>query len=354
MKVPVILLSSALVGSAAIAIALRSEAVTPQESKTAVGRPGESRELPPLQLTAEIPVPDVSGRIDHFTVNGKARQLIFSALGNNTVEIVNVFDGRVVQRLSGLNEPQGALYVPGFDKIFVANAGNRTVSIFDGKTFALRNTIELGEDPDNIRWDEASKRVFVGYGEDGTGAIAMIDPATETRVGTDLKTGGGHPESFQLEMKGSRIFANVPDDADSVEVIDRKDGKLIKWSLNGARANFPMALDEDNHRLFVVTRRPPLLIVLDTDTGKEVARLPSVAASDDLFYDPARKRIYAIGGEGFVRVYQQNGPNRYQIRADIPTAVGVRTGFFVGNTLYVGVPATGSQPAQLWTYSIPD
>jgi DNA-binding beta-propeller fold protein YncE len=354
MKVPAFLYFGALFASAAMTVALRSEAAIQQVPAAASGSVAPSRELPPLQLTAEIPVPDVLGRIDHFTVNGKARQLIFSALGNNTVEIVNVFEGRIVQRLRGLKEPQGALYVPGFDKIFVANAGNRTVSVFDGKTFALRKTIELGEDPDNVRWDEASKRVFVGYGEDGTGAIAMIDPATESRVGTDLKTGGGHPESFQLEKKGTRIFANVPDDADSVEVIDRKDGKLTKWSLNGAKANFPMALDEDNHRLFVITRRPPLLIVLDTDTGKEVARLPSVAASDDLYYDAERKRVYAIGGEGFVRVYQQNGPNRYQIKADIPTAVGVRTGFFIGNTLYVGVPATGSQPAQLWTYSIPD
>ena len=354
MKVPAVLLLGALLGSAALTLVFRSQAATQQGSAAPAGGVAASRELPPLQLVAQIPVPDVSGRIDHFTVNAKARQLIFSALGNNTVEIFNVFEGRIVQRLRGLKEPQGALYVPGFDKAFVANAGNRTVSVFDGKTFALRKTIELGDDPDNVRWDEASKRVFVGYGEDGTGAIAMIDPATETHVGTDLKTGGGHPESFQLEKKGTRIFVNVPDDSDSVEVIDRKDGKLTKWGLNGAKANFPMALDEDNHRLFVVSRRPPLLIVLDTETGKEVARLPSVAASDDLYYDAARKRVYAIGGEGFVRVYQQNGPNRYQIRADIPTTVGVRTGFFIGNTLYVGVPATGSQPAQLWTYAIPD
>jgi len=312
------------------------------------------RELPPLQLVQRIPVPNVSGRIDHFTVNPKARLLIFSALGNNTVEIANTFDARVVQHLTGLKEPQGALYVPGFDKIFVANAGNRSVSIFDAKTFALRKTIVLGEDPDNLRWDEASKRVFVGYGEDGTGAVAMIDPATETHVGKDLKTGGGHPESFQLEKKGSRIFVNVPADADAVEVLDRKDGKLTKWSLNGAKANFPMALDEDSHRLFVITRRPPLLIVLDTDTGKEVARLPTVAASDDVYYDAERKRIYVIGGEGFIRVFQQSDPNRYQMKADIPTAVGVRTGLFFGTNLYVGVPAAGSEPAQLWAYAIPD
>ena len=313
-----------------------------------------SRELPPLQLIQKVPVPEVSGRIDHFTMYPRARLLIFSALGNNTVEIVNTFDGRVVKRLTGLKEPQGALYVPGFDKIFIANAGNRTVSIFDAKSFALRKTIELGEDPDNLRWDEVSKRVFVGYGEDGTGAIATIDPATETHVGKDLKTGGGHPESFQLEKKGSRIFANVPDDGDAVEVLDRTDGKLTKWSLNGAKANFPMSLDEDNHRLFVVTRRPPLLIVLDTQTGKEISRLPAVAGSDDVYFDPERKRIYAIGGEGFIRVFQQNDPNHYQQKADIPTAIGVRTGLYFGNSVYAGVPATGSEPAQIWTYAIPD
>ncbi len=354
MKISVVVLGSVFLGLSMAGLAMRGIAA-PQPAATPAppAAPGP-RELPPLQLVQRIPVPDVSGRIDHFTVFPKARLLIFSALGNNTVEIANTFDGRIVQRLKGLREPQGALYVPGFDKIVVANAGNRTVSIFDAKTFALRKTIELGDDPDNVRWDEASKRVFVGYGEDGTGAVAAIDPATETHVGKDLKTGGGHPESFQLEKKGSRIFVNVPADADSVEVLDRKDGKLTKWSLNGAKANFPMALDEDNHRLFVVTRRPPLLIVLDTDTGKEVARLPTVAASDDLYYDAERKRIYVIGGEGFIRVYQQNDANRYQVKADIPTTVGTRTGVFFGNNLYVGVPAAGSEPAQLWAYAIPD
>ena len=320
----------------------------------AAGPAPAPRELPPLQLVQRIPVPDVSGRIDHFTVYPKARLLIFAALGNNTVEIANTFDGRVVQRLKGLKEPQGVLYVPGFDKIFAANAGAGTVSVFDGKTFALRKTIEVGEDPDNLRWDEAAKRVFVGYGGDGTGGVAMIDPMTEARVGKDLKTAGGHAESFQLEKKGTRIFVNVPDDSDAVEVLDRKDGKLTKWSLNGAKANFPMALDEASHRLFVITRRPPLLVVLDTDTGKEVARLPTVAASDDVYFDAERKRIYVIGGEGFIRVFQQTDANHYQMKADIPTAVGVRTGVFFGNNLYVGVPAAGSEPAQLWAYAIPD
>src|SRR5258708_17380798 len=214
---------------------------------TAATAPATRRELPPLQLIQRIPVPGVTGRIDHFTAYPKRRLLMFAALGNNSLEIVNTFEGRVVQSIKGLNEPQGVLYVLEFDKIFVANAGSGKVNIYDGKTYALRKSIELGEesDTDNLRWDEASKRVFVGI----VGGIAMIDAATETHVDKDLKGSGGHREAFQLEKKGTRIFVNVPDDGSVVNVIDRKTGELTKWELNGAKANYPMALNEDDHRL---------------------------------------------------------------------------------------------------------
>jgi DNA-binding beta-propeller fold protein YncE len=320
---------------------------------TPLGAQTPSSEPAPLQLIQKIPVPGVAGRIDHFTAYPKRRLLIFAALGNNTVEVVNTFQGKVVQTLKGLDEPQGVLYVPGFDKIFVANAGNGNVKVFDGKTFVLRKSIPLGEeaDTDNVRWDEGSKRVFVGI----VGGIAMIDAATETHVGKDLKGSGGHSESFQLEKKGSRVFVNVPDDDSVVNVIDRKTGELVaKWGLNGAKANYPMALDEDDHRLFVVTRRPPLMIALDTDTGKEVARVPVGGACDDAYFDADRKRIYTLGGEGFISAIQQNDPDHYTLIANIPTTVGVRTGIFFGTSLYVGVPAEGLEPAQVWNYAVPE
>jgi DNA-binding beta-propeller fold protein YncE len=311
-----------------------------------------SHELAPLQLIQRIPVPGVTGRIDHFTAYPKRRLLIFAGLGNNTVEIVNTFEGKVIQSIKGLDEPQGVLYVPEFDKIFVANAGNGTVKVYDGKTYTLRKSISLGEeaDTDNLRYDEASKRVFVGI----VGGIAMIDAATETHVEKDLKGSGGHSESFQLEKKGSRVFVNVPDDSSVVNVIDRKTGELTKWELNGAKANYPMALDEDDHRLFVVTRRPPFVVVLNTDTGKEIARVPVGGSCDDVYFDAERKRIYALGGEGFVSVVQQNDPDHYTLSANIPTTVGVRTGIFYGTSLYVGVPAAGLEPAQIWNYGVPE
>jgi DNA-binding beta-propeller fold protein YncE len=313
----------------------------------------QERELQPLQLIQRIPAPGISGRIDHFTAYPKRRLLIFAALGNNTVEVMNTFEAKVVHSIKGLDEPQGVLYVPGLDKIFVANAGNGNVNVYDGKTYALRKTIAFGEeaDTDNLRWDEPSKRVYVGI----VGGIGVIDAATEARVGKDLKGSGGHSESFQIEKKGTRVFVNVPEDDSVVNVIDRKTGALLtKWELNGVKANYPMALDEDNHRLFVVTRRPPFVMVLDIDTGKEVARVPVGGSCDDVYFDAERKRIYAIAGEGFISVVQQNDPDHYALLANIPTTVGVRTGTFFGTSLYVGVPAAGLEPAQIWNYQVPE
>src|SRR5260370_3277796 len=231
-----------------------------------------SHELAALQLIQRIPVPGVTGRMDHFAAYHKRRLLIFAGLGNNTVEVVNTFEAKVVQSIKGLNEPQGVLYVPEFNKLFVANAGNGMVNVYDGKTWALRKSISIGEeaDPDNLRYDDSSKRVFVGI----VGGIAMIDAATEAHVEKDLKGSGGHSESFQLEKKGSRVFVNVPDDSSVVNVIDRKTSELTKWEVNGAKANYPMALDEDDHRLFVVTPQPPLVLGLDTHSGKRVSSCP--------------------------------------------------------------------------------
>jgi hypothetical protein len=308
------------------------------------------REGPTLILTAKVPLTGVSGRIDHFTFDSKRRLTIFSGLGNDTIEMVNNFRGKHVNTIKGLNEPQGPLYVPELDKLFVANAGNGVVNVYDAKAWTLRKSISLGEDTDtdNLRYDESAKQLFVGK----VGGIAVIDAETEVHVG-DLKGSGGHVESFQLEKNGTRVFANVPSDGSVVNVIDRKSGALTKWELNGAKANYPMILDEANHRLFVVTRTPPLVVVLDTDTGKEVARVRVKAASDDAYFDAARKRIYVVCGEGYISVIQQNDPDHYTLVENIPTVTGARTGGLLGANLYVGVPSgatAATDPAQLWVY----
>jgi DNA-binding beta-propeller fold protein YncE len=163
---------------------------------------------------------------------------------------------------------------------------------------------------------------------------------------------GAHPESFRLEESGQRIFVNLPNDNHTIAVVDRARRAVIaKWRLEG-EANFPMALDETEHRLFVVTRRPARLVVLDTESGRQVATPPAVGDADDLFYDSAHKRIYISGGEGFIDVFDQHGPDSYQLANRIPTGSGARTSLFVPqlNRFYLAVPHRGNQRAEIRVY----
>jgi DNA-binding beta-propeller fold protein YncE len=260
----------------------------------------------------------------------------------------------VVHSIKGLAQPQGPLYVSAVDKLYVANAEDGKVRVYDGATYTLRKTIDFGKDSDNMRYDETSKRVYVGFGEDD-GGIGMIDPKTDERVGDVYKT-EGHPESFQVEAKGEHIFANVPDAGNVVESIDKKTGAVTKWPLKGLRGNYAMALNEEDHRLFTITRKTPMMVVLDTQSGKEVARLRAAGECDDVFFDAGRKRIYVIGGEGIISVFQQNDPDHYELVANVPSAVGIRTGYYFAkrDRFYVAVPAKGNEPAQVWTFEAED
>ena len=314
----------------------------------------QAREILPLQLEEQIPVPGVAGRLDHFTADAKRKRLFVSALGNNTVEVIDVFAGRVIHSIKGLAQPQGPLYVPAVDKLYVANAEDGKVRVYDGATYSPGKTIDFGQDPDNMRYDEPSKTVFVGFGEDD-GGIAMIDPKTDERVGQMYKT-EGHPESFQVEATGGHVYVNVPDAGNVVESIDRKTRAVAKWPLKGLRGNYAMALNEEYHRLFTVTRKPPMMVVLNTTTGNEVTRLRAAGECDDVFFDASRKRIYVVGGEGFITVFQQNDPDHYELLATVPSGIGIRTGYFFTkrDRFYVGVPAKGNEPAQIWTYEAED
>ena len=318
------------------------------------GTQSNNERIFPLQLEEQIPVPNVAGRLDHLTADAKRKRLIVSALGNNTVEVIDVFAGKVIRSIQGANEPQGPLYVADVDKLYVANAGDGKVNVYDGATYTLRKSIEIGEDPDNMRYDPSSRKVFVGFGEED-GGIATIDPATDERVGEVFKT-GGHPESFQVEASGSHIFVNVPDADNMVESIDRKTGAVAKWPLKGLRGNYAMALNEQDHRLFVITRKTPMMVVIGTQTGNEIARLRAAGECDDVFFDASRKRIYVIGGEGFISVFQQDDPAHYSLIQNVPSAIGVRTGFWFAkrDRFYVAVPAKANDPAQIWTYEAED
>jgi DNA-binding beta-propeller fold protein YncE len=299
-----------------------------------------------LSLERKIPLGDVAGRIDHLAVDLAHRRVLVAELGNNSVGVVGVAEGKVLHRIFGLNEPQGIGYVPSTDTIYVANAVDGTVHRYQGADFALLGTLKLGDDADNVRVDSRTNHVIVGY---GGGALALIDGASGTKAG-ELRL-AAHPESFQLERNGSRIFANVPD-AQEIAVVDRSTKKQIaKWAVPDVRANFPMALDDAGQRLLVVYRKPALMAVFDTQNGNVVARIPTCGDADDLFYDAKRQRIYVSCGEGALAVVQRQG-DTYRELGRIPIMTGARTSLWVPelDRLFLAVPASGNERAALWVY----
>lgn len=301
----------------------------------------------PLRLEKTIELPDVQGRIDHMSVDVKGQRLFVSALGNNTLEVIDAKAGKRVKTITGLQEPQGVLYVPANDRIFVANAKDGSVRIFDGTSYAPLRTLDYGDDADNLRYDSAHKRIYVGY---GSGGLGKID--NEGNKTADIKL-DSHPESFQLEKSSPRIYVNLPK-SHKIAVLDGEKHTIIRtWVPGTASANYPMALDEANHRLFVVTRSPAQLMVFDTNTGKITQSLPAVGDCDDVFYDAARKRIYASGGEGTISVFEQKDADQYTELARITTVKGARTSFFSPelDRLFLAVRQQGSQPAAIRMYA---
>jgi DNA-binding beta-propeller fold protein YncE len=301
----------------------------------------------PLSLVRTIDLPRVEGRIDHLAIDTAAQRLFVAALGNNTVEVVDVRANTVVKSVPGFHEPQGIQVVPDVKSVAVANGQSGSVQWLDTTDYHVTRTTPLGDDADNVRYDGAAKRVYVGY---GSGAIAAIGAADGKLLG-EAKL-AGHPESFQLERSGSRLFVNVPT-ADQIAVVDRHAMKVVAtWPVVNARSNFPMALDEANHRIFIGCRRPAKVLLYDTTTGKEVSSFASVGDTDDLFYDGARKRLYVSGGEGFIDVFQQEAGHRFSRMAHVATAAGARTSLFVPeqNRLYLAVPHRGAQKAEIRVY----
>ena len=311
-----------------------------------VGRftgPGLHAQSVSLSLVAMMPLPNVSGRIDHLAYDSARQRLFVAALGNNTVEVLDTASGQHLRSLPGFHEPQGVATIADLGAIAVANGDTGTLQLIDATTFQTRWTVNVGGDADNVRYDAAARRIYVA----AVGGLFAVDPANGrslARVAID-----GHPESFQLETAGTRVYANLPGLLSSQIVAADRQGATAPtvWPA-GSGGNYPMALDEATARLFVGCRRPARLAVIDTRTGRVTTASEIVGDTDDLFYDAVRRRVYVIGGEGFVDVVERQGDELR--RSDrIATRAGARTGLWVAslNRLYVAVPARGREGAEV-------
>jgi len=301
-----------------------------------------------LTLVSKVGLPNVTGRIDHISYDTTNQLAFIAALDNNTVEIVDVSAKRVVRTIPGLHEPQGVVYIPSSKKLVIANGDNGDCIFFDAATYKQLGVVHLKSDADNIRFDSTSQLLYVGY---GSGAIAVIDANSMKLIG-EIPV-DGHPESFQLSKKQDRIYINVPD-ANEIEIANLSSGKIIsKWKNTNASSNFPMALDERDHRLYIGCRSPAKLRMIDTETGKDISTVSCSGDADDVFFNTSDNLIFVSTGKGFIDVFRVNGKDLVQIN-HIGTSRGARTSLLLSTEgkFLLAVPAHNGALAALWIYHI--
>jgi hypothetical protein len=351
-------------------------------------QPGqEPSRAPAATLTRTIVLPGlrgtrpnagVPGRIDHLAYDPATKRLFVAALENGSVEVLDLERGQRVRSIGGLSRPQGAAVVPTQGCVAVACGGDGITHVYDTRSLAEKGSVEVGPDADNVRYDAVADTVLVSFGSTNSGAIGIFEPRSWARR-REIRF-SSRPESFQLDPRGPRLFANLPKGLravtdGSVAVASRSDGRIDALiPLAGRARNFPMAFDAAHERLFVASRRPARLIVIDTRRNVVIGEAPCTDDSDDLFYDAATERVLVIGG-GFRPDLQDPGtaspcsPPGQMGGLDVfavgkngaltrlsttPTAPHARTGLFVPSrrAIYIAVPFQGDREAEIQEYRV--
>jgi DNA-binding beta-propeller fold protein YncE len=303
-----------------------------------------------LRPVETIALPNVSGRIDHFSADVRGRRLFISALGNHTVEVVDVGRGKWVRSLPGVQKPQGECYVAGLDKLFTADGAAGDVRVYRGSDLRLLTTIPLDLGPDAEAYDPVTQRLYVGYGGEDAGKsygeLGIINAVTDKHIG-DIRT-SAHPGAVLVGRPGRTIYITVPK-TQEISQIDASTGQIVATWRSKDGSPDALAYDSSRDRLFVGTRKPAQVEIFDGTSHRWIASLPSVGLMDGLFYDAAHGRIYASGGDGEVAVYRQLSADRYQQLASVPTGPNARTSLWVPRLgrYFVAVPADAGHGAAL-------
>jgi hypothetical protein len=305
-----------------------------------LGAGGPAWADPTLELVQTIVLQGKPGKLDHLIVDSKSQRLFLANKVNNTVDIVDLKEGKLIKQLTGQAGTQGLAYAPDLGRLFVALGTGGFCNIFDGNTYKLLGTIKYDDDADNVRYRASTHTVYVAHAEKALGVIdgQSLDKKPDISL-------PGSAEAFQLETERPRLYLNIPSPSQVVVIDTDKNQVITQYPLQMAGANFAMALDQANHRLFIGCRKKSMLVVMDTESGKEITGVDIPADTDDVHYDAKRKRIYASCGEGFLAVIRQIDPDKYELAEKFPTVKDARTCYLnqESGRIYLGVPRQKGQ-----------
>lgn len=314
----------------------------------------KAQQSTPLTLSRTISLNAVRGKFDHLAIDITGNRLFISATGNHFVEVINLKTDKVDQSIGGLGKPHGLAWVEATGSLYVADGALGELRVYRGNPLALTGTIKLSDDADDMVYDDADGLLFVGHGGSDAANPARIAVVNTARfnVAAELPV-ATHPEALDFDPNSRHVFANIAE-SDEVAVISTGTRAVSTlWKLTKAADNVPLAFDRDHQLLLVACRTPGMLIAIDAASGKEVASLQSAEGADDLFYDPALRRVYLISGAGEVDAYQLDAARTLHLLGVVQTAAGAKTALFVPaqSLLYVGVPGMGNRTAEIRVYS---
>jgi YVTN family beta-propeller protein len=312
----------------------------------------------PLKWVATIALPGLKdGDFDHFACDVEGHRLFLTDEENDKVDVLDTATNQRIHTIEETRAPHAILYRKDLKKLFVVEGDASAVKVYDSENYKPMEEIKVSIDADSIAYDPATNYMYVVNGgrEAHTpySLISVIDTNASKKL-RDIKIDSNHVEAIILEKSGPRMFLNITGQ-NTVGVMDRNKSTLsASWPLPpGDKVNVAMAFDESDHRLFVSTRNPGKLVVLDSDSGKVIADLPAVGLVDDMAFDAKSKRIY-LAGDGFVDVFAQNDADHYSLLSHMPGSFRAKTAILVPelNRYYLAVPHHGGKEAEVRVYDV--
>jgi DNA-binding beta-propeller fold protein YncE len=315
-----------------------------------------AQENAPLKLAETYKFPaEVKGNFDHFGVDLKGNRLFTTPEGYHAVVVFDLKSGKILHTITGIGKPHAILYRDDLDRVYITDGDAGEVKAFDGKSYKLLSSVKLLEDSDSIGYDAATKYLYIDNGGGDvhqTYSMLSIVDTTASKKLADIKIDGDTLEAMTLEKSSAKLYVNNKA-KNQVDVVDReKQAVIASWPITQCKTNVAMAYDEADHRLFVGCRSGQI-VVMDTESGKEITALPITKGVDDLTYDSASKRIYAAC-DGDADVYVQSGPNDYKLLGKVPTGPMGRTARLVPELkrYFVAVPQHGTTNAEVLVFDV--
>jgi DNA-binding beta-propeller fold protein YncE len=302
---------------------------------------------PAVRLVKKMSIGNIRGRLGHMAIDVDQNRLFVTAPDNNTVEVIDLNSGKPLNKMTLIESPESILYIPFYNWIVITSSRDGTCNFYDGNTYNRVRSINFTEEAGYLYYEASSRYVYVGYGYGGMAVIDTQNFNIIQRIGFN-----NHPEAFCVEENADQAYVNVPK-SQEIEIVDLMMSRQVDTiNLTDLKENYAMALDEKGRRLFVGCRSPAVVGVFDVDSKALVAKVDIGKDVDNMFYDRSRKLIYVSCGEGYLDVIRQDSLDSYSLIANIKTAPGAGTSLFVPEQglIYVAVPASSGEPAQILVY----